>query len=125
MRNGPKRWEVTRMVFSNRAYRVHVPPEQLRLLEIQYLEFVRTGRTREEIETMLGQITDCPVERLQALRMTLGTGLYLGARTGRGGRLIDWTVQRGVPIVERLTDLGATWLAKVQEERENQDAEPA
>ena len=123
MRSGPKRWEVTREVFSNRAYRVYVPPDQLRLLEIRYLEFVRTPRTREEIEGMLGAATDCPVERLQALRMTLGTGLYLAARTGRGGRLIDWARGDDGRTIERLTDLGATWVASVSEENQDADLE--
>jgi hypothetical protein len=122
MGHGPKRWEVTREVFGNRAYRVHIPAEQLRLLEIRYLEFVRTPQTRDAIEEMLRAATDCPVERIQALRMTLGVGLYLAARTGRGGRLIDWSKEPGNATIERLTDLGATWLASVGEE--NQDAEP-
>lgn len=122
MRSGPKRWEVTRWVFSNRPYRVYVPPAQLRLLEIKYLEFVRTPRSREEIEGMLSHATDCPPERIEALRMTLGTDLFLGARTGRGGRLLEWTRDAGGHTLEHLTDCGATWLASVQEE--NQDAEP-
>jgi hypothetical protein len=118
MRQGRKRWEVIREVFTNRAYRVYVPPEQLRLLEIQYLEFVRTPQTREAIEAMLQEVTDCPVERLQALRMTLGSGLFLGARTGRGGRLVGWTVERGAATKEYLTDHGAAWLEKVRQEHE-------
>lgn len=124
MHANPKRWDLTREVFSNRPYRVHVPPEQLRLLEIRYLKFVRTPQTRDAIEAMLGEATDCPSERLQALRMTLGTGLYLGARTGRAGRLIDWMRDPSGPITERLTELGARWLQS-QGQQENLDAEPA
>ena len=123
MRKGPKRWEITRWVFSNRPYRVHVEPAQLRLLEIRYLEFVRTPQTRDAIEEMLRAATDCPVERIQALRMTLGTGLYLAARTGRRGRLIDWSRGEDGLTIERLTELGATWLASVG--GENLDADPS
>jgi hypothetical protein len=110
-------------VFSNRPYRVHVEPEQLRLLEIRYLEFVRMPQTRDAIEEMLRAATDCPVERIQALRMTLGTGLYLAARTGRGGRLIDWSRDPANGMIERLTELGATWLASIG--GENLDADPS
>jgi hypothetical protein len=121
MRNGPKRWEVTRWVFSNRPYRVYVEPAQLRLLEIRYLEFVRTPQTRVAIEEMLRAATDCPAERIEALRMTLMAGLFLAGRTGRGGRLIDWARGEDGRTIERLTDLGVTWLLSVGEE--NQDAE--
>jgi len=124
MHTGPKRWDITREVFSNRPYRVHVPPEQLRLLEIQYLKFVRTAQTRDAIEAMLGEATDCPPERLQALRMTLGNGLYLAARTGRGGRLIEWMRDPNEGTSEQITDLGVRWL-QAQGYEENLDAEPA
>jgi hypothetical protein len=113
MRDGPQRWEITRRVFFDRPYRLHIPPDQMRLLEIRYLEFCRTPRTRGEIEEMLGGVTDCPVDRLSALQMTLSTNLFLGGRTARGGRLVEYLWERGQPTREQTTELGSTWLEEV------------
>lgn len=118
MRAEMKRWAVTRHAFG-RPYRVHLAPAAKLQLEKQYLDFVRTPKQRSEIEAMLAEKTDCPAELIQALRMTLYTELFLGARTGRGGRLVDLMGgSNGEPRVEYLTALGAVWLESVMGEQE-------
>jgi hypothetical protein len=118
-----KRWEVTRYVLGGRPYRVHVPPAELELLEVRCLGFCREARTAVEVEGLLAQGTDCPQERVHALQMTLTAGLFLGARTGRRGRLLEAAHEQGAPLMFQTTALGLEWLESMDVKKENQDAE--
>lgn len=104
-----KRWSVTRHVFQGVPFRLDVPPADMKLLELAYLEFVRVPRHWRDINAYLEEITDCPSALVDALRMTVYERLFLGARSGRGGRLVD-SHGRGVEYAEQMTDLGATWI---------------
>lgn len=109
-----KRWIVTRHVFQGVPFRLDVPAAEMRLLELKYLEFVRSPRTPADIEAMLAEATDCPVTLVRALKMTIHDRLFLGSRTGRGGRLVVTLPDRS----EQMTDLGATW---VQQEMDKEN----
>jgi hypothetical protein len=101
-----KRWSVTRHVFQGVPFRLEVPPADMKLLELSYLEFVRVPRHWRDINAHLEEMTDCPLVLVNALRMTVHERLFLGARSGRGGRLVD-SLGDGL---EQMTDLGATWV---------------
>jgi hypothetical protein len=103
-------WKVSQYVIHH-PYRLDLPAKLRPQLEALVLSFCKVRRASAAIEAMLGELTDCPPELLQALRMTLCAVLFFRpqriddnffSRRAEGKGQMYWTTAEGLAYLEAL-----------------------